>query len=382
MQAERVRHVGQVAQSWIDNGTHSALVLLAARRGVVVLHQAFGNITPEPDALPLTTDALFYIASMSKTITATCIMSLVEEGRVGLNRPVMEYVPEFTGEGKESVLIHHLLTHTSGLDDDAVGTYLRTRIAEGSVPPLDAWEQNWPPDPFLQALRFSAALEAPLCRAPGELMSYCSFGYNILGEVAVRASKMSLAELSRERVFVPLGMHDTFREMSDDACWARVVRRGPGAPGYPWLDSRERLPAHNPSGNIWSTAMDQAILGQTFLNGGAYGEARILSPASAAAMTRDQIPGVAAVFGPERFQSAGWGLGWGVQLDKKAVNWPSLTSAEAFCTGGAGGVLMWIDPAYDLLAVYFSVVNRGVQRELREWNIDKFVNMLVGAITD
>jgi CubicO group peptidase (beta-lactamase class C family) len=309
-------------------------------------------------------------------------MSLVEDGCVGLNRPVVEYVPEFVGDGKESVLIHHLLTHTSGLDDDAVGAYVGARIAEGSIPPLDAWEQLWPPAQFLQALRFRAALEAPLGRTPGALMSYCSFGYNVLGEVAARASQKSLAELTRERVFAPLGMCDTFREMSDDPTWARVVRRGPGAPGFPWLDSRERLPAHSPSGNVWATAMDLAILGQTFLNGGAYGQARILSRASVAAMTRDQIPGVAAVYGPERFQSAGWGLGWLIQLDKKAVNFPSLASAGAFCTGGAGGVLMWIDPAFDLVPVYFSVVNREVNSGARQWNVDKFVNALVGAIED
>jgi len=112
MSAQRVRHVVDLAEGWVAQGVHPALVVLAARRGVIVLHEAFGRLMPQEDA-PLTAlDTLFPLTSLTKPVTATAAMILVEDGRLGPNRPVAEYIPEFTGEGKEKVLVHHLLTHT------------------------------------------------------------------------------------------------------------------------------------------------------------------------------------------------------------------------------------------------------------------------------
>src|SRR6267378_3813339 len=115
-----VSRAARLAERWVAEGHTSGLVVLVARRGVVVLHEAFGRLSPEADAPALPRDALFPIASITKPITATAVMCLVEDGLVGLNRPVPQYIPEFAGEGKEHVTIRHLLTHTSGLQVDAV----------------------------------------------------------------------------------------------------------------------------------------------------------------------------------------------------------------------------------------------------------------------
>ena len=102
----------------MEHGDHPAVVVLVARHGVVALHEAFGKLGPEPDDPPLPRNALFPLASLAKTIAATATMILVDNGRIGLTRRVCDYLPEFSGDGREEVYVHHLLTHTSGIESD------------------------------------------------------------------------------------------------------------------------------------------------------------------------------------------------------------------------------------------------------------------------
>src|SRR5256714_10552574 len=106
MSAQRVRRVAQLAEGWVTQGITPALVVLVARRGVIVLHEAFGRVTPEPDSPPLQRDTIYPLTSITKPITATAAMILAEEGLLGFSRPVSEYIPEFTGEGKGAVMVH------------------------------------------------------------------------------------------------------------------------------------------------------------------------------------------------------------------------------------------------------------------------------------
>src|SRR5439155_18134618 len=100
-----VRRAARLAEAWVAEGHTSGVVILVARRGVVVLHEAFGRLSPEAGASALPRDTLFPIASITKPITATAVMCLVEDGLIGLNRPVQEYIPEFVGEGKQHVTV-------------------------------------------------------------------------------------------------------------------------------------------------------------------------------------------------------------------------------------------------------------------------------------
>jgi CubicO group peptidase (beta-lactamase class C family) len=88
MSSNRVRHVARLAECWVEEGAAKALVVIAARRGIIVLHQAFGKLGPEPDAPNLPRDAIFPLASISKSLTAAAVLILVDQGRLGLNRPV------------------------------------------------------------------------------------------------------------------------------------------------------------------------------------------------------------------------------------------------------------------------------------------------------
>src|SRR5438094_84451 len=134
MCSPRLRRLENLAEGWVAVGLHSALALVVARKGEIVLARAYGRLRPGPDSPPLALDSVFPIGSITKTITATAVLILVEDGIVGLNRPVQEYVPEFTGEGKDRVMVHHLLTHTSGLREGDVEAHAARKRETANLP--------------------------------------------------------------------------------------------------------------------------------------------------------------------------------------------------------------------------------------------------------
>ena len=134
MSAQRIQHVVDLAEGWVAQGITPALVVLVARKGVIVLHEAFGRLTPEEDSPPVQRDSIFSLTSLTKPLTAATAMVLVEDGLLGLNRPVSEYIPEFVGEGKDAVMVHHLLTHTSGLTDEDVWAHADRKRGSVEIP--------------------------------------------------------------------------------------------------------------------------------------------------------------------------------------------------------------------------------------------------------
>jgi CubicO group peptidase (beta-lactamase class C family) len=280
MLPERVDRVRDLCTRWVKEGHTTALCVCVARRGVIVLHEAFGRLRPE-EVLPLERSSVFPLSSATKPITATLLMQLAEEGLVGLNRPAREYLPELAGEHKHEILVHHLLTHTSGYAwglDAPMLLHAAKRLAAGDIPPCPAgrhpiaWEHN------------QILADAPLVAKPGELMIYTNANYELLGEIVVRVSGRSLESLARERVFGPLGMDDSWYEVPQSAA-ARVVMRPDGAPlaapvgaHMPGLNSRELQETPFAGMGGYGTALDLARFDQAFLEGGGRGEARILSP--------------------------------------------------------------------------------------------------------
>jgi len=376
MSAQRVRHVADLAEGWVDQGINPALVVLAARRGVVVLHEAFGRLTPEEDSPALKLDAIFPLTSLSKPVTATVAMILVEEGLVGPNRPVAEYIPEFVGEGKDKVMVHHLLTHTSGLTDEAVNAHAEKKEAIGIAAPDKTRHPGVPPPLFL-------GYDTPLTYPPGTEQRYSTFGIELVGEIVRRVSGKSLDDFARERLFEPLGMKDTTYIVPEPAS-QRVVKRPADGP-LALIDGRGFQETPFAAIGAYSTAMDMAVFGQMFLNGGSYGDARILSPVTVAEMTRNQIPGISSRFVDEFFPEAGTGFSWFIRENKKVVAYgETLQSAKTFCHSGAGGVFLWVDPVYEVVGCYFSV-NIGpitVAEAYRYWCADLFINAVMAAIVD
>jgi CubicO group peptidase (beta-lactamase class C family) len=329
-------------------------------------------------------DSIFGIASLTKPITATAVMLLVEEGLLGLNRPVQEYLPEFVGAGKELVMVHHLLTHTSGLRMADVDTYLLAKIQAGelrSPPPLP----HLGPHEFLHLRCVEAALAAPLSTASGTEMSYANLGYALLAEIVTRVSGQPVEHFVHERILDPLGMTSTSYLGAPPERLPRVVRRAADAPFAAMNDPVAFATTPPGPGPAYSTARDVAAFVQMFLNGGVYGGAQILSPVTVSEMTRDQIPGVSSTWGGEHFPEAGWGYGWGIQGNKKALRDGSLHSPATFSHGGVSMSFAWADPRWDLVGVYLSVLPAERPAQIGpgrhgEWCVDLFANAATAAI--
>jgi CubicO group peptidase (beta-lactamase class C family) len=372
MSADALTRVEGLCGSWVEQDVHKALCVLVARRGVVCLHEAFGRLGPRSGP-PLEPDSIFPMMSLTKTITATALMMLVEEGLVGLTRPVQDYVPEFCGDAKESVLVHHLLTHTSGLADEDIDPKVREGWRSAQLPTPEPTQR---PEIHKELL---LGADVPLARKPGEEMVYANYNYALLGEIVRRTSGRSLDEFAEARIFRPLGMKDTSFVLAEEL-YPRTIDWRVGA-GF--LDSTTKAfrDSPHPSGGVHSTAMDMAFFGQMFLNGGSYGDARVLGRGTVAEMTRDQIPGIGATLGSLRFAEASWGYSWAIAGNQKWPGWPTFTKGT-FMHSGAGSLLLWVDPTHEIVGIYLSICRykAGVMEPVT--NVDLFVNAITAAVED
>jgi CubicO group peptidase (beta-lactamase class C family) len=309
--------------------------------------------------------------------TATAVMILLEDGLVGLSRPVQEYIPEFVGEGKDRVMIHHLLTHTSGWSDAEVTAHADRKRGAVEIPPPEPNQHPWIHE------RLSLRYDAPLTQPPGQELIYCSVAYLLLGEIVRRVSGKHLGDFARERIFGPLGMRDSFF-VTPEAVRPRIVHHLPDSDMGPMFEDPTYLEAPHGGVGGYSTAADMAIFGQMFLDRGRSGDARVLSPASVSEMTRNQIPGIPGHFKEENLREASWGYGWRVKGDTKTGYEGSLSSPASYSHQGAGGVSITIDPTYDLVTVYFSVAQGIMSPDYYrpKWSMDLFTNMVTAAVID
>jgi CubicO group peptidase (beta-lactamase class C family) len=189
-----------------------------------------------------------------------------------------------------------------------------------------------------------------------------------------------LSDFASSRIFEPLGMTDTHYCRADVPRQRRAWRRPD--PEDPWRDAIETERIVQGSGRLWATAMDLAIFCQMFLNRGAYGDAQILSPASVAEMTRNQIPGIRSTFLTEVFPEASWGLGWSIHGNKTGLC-GALYSPEAFEHWGAGGAYVWVDPVYDLVGIYLAVApNPHTDEGKAMWRNNIFTDAVTAAVVE
>jgi len=382
MSSARLKNAVTVARQLVEDKVGQTIEIMVARRGIIVLHEVFGKLTPEPNSpktLPL---SIFPLASITKLLTATALMILVEEGRVGLNRPVSTYIPEFKGEGKAAVLVRHLLTHTSGLNEDELEKYAREQQDKIPVTTSDATIH-----PLLHRY-YTIRYGAPLWKSPGTEMSYCNYNYELAGEIVRRETGMGLDIFAKSKIFRPIGMVDTYY-CRKDAPVQRRVRRPPEvnpliSPEFHtlWI-AQERERIYLGAGSALSTVLDTARFGQMFLNGGIFADTRILSPISVAEMTRNQIPGIKSQYFGEFFPEASWGLGWSIHGNKTGTC-GGLFSINSFEMGGYGGVYIWVDPDLEIVGVYFSSVpdspDASLQSQLKYWHSDLFTDAVTAAV--
>ncbi|HHX42675.1 MAG TPA: beta-lactamase family protein [Chloroflexi bacterium] len=318
-----------------------AAALGIARGGVALAPRYFGRQGFAEDAAPVSAETLFLVASITKPVTATAVMRLVEQGRIRLDDPVAEYVPAFGTQGKERVRVRHLLTHTSGLPD-MLPDNVELRRAHA---PLST---------FIERI-----CQLPLDFAPGTAIQYQSCGIAMLGEIVHRVSGIPLAEFLRREVFGPLGMSDTYLgipEGSVDPDRGRVaeVRLPPAMEGSDWgWNSPYWHALGAPWGGMISTVADMVRFGQCMLQGGELDGVRLLSRAAVDVMTRDQTGAMTDIPAALRCRQA-WGLGWRLVPTHEARYFGDLLSPGSFGHGGATGTVMWVDPVSEMVCCLFT----------------------------
>jgi CubicO group peptidase (beta-lactamase class C family) len=392
----RVNRLRELCGGWVKGGDTPSLVVLVARRGTIVLHEAFGVRHHEDTKPTLKTNSIFPIASCTKQVTAAAVMCLVEDGLIGLNRPFVEYIPELDVPGVqwlEEARVADLLCHTSCIDDLQWGAFANEAAGNSpDVPPPGAGQHP----AINRRIRLSAG--APLARRPGSAMLYSSLGYILLGDIVRRVSGQPFWQFAQQRLFEPLGMRDSSYRLPAGLRDRRLYRK-PGLPGtqpapgmHNGCDSPEFDDLDIGSVGLASSARDMAVFLQMLVNAGAYGERRVLSPASVAAMCRNQldpsIPALATFLDPAtrkpvQFEFKGGGYGYGLfryDRDRFATN-GSLTSGIAVGHTGYNGAYVWADPEHELVGAYFSVSPR-IKRGFPATNSDLFMNAVYGAIVD
>lgn len=362
MLQERLDIAKNLTKKWVDQDILNSAVILVARHGVVVLHEAFGKINYKPDSPSAELDTLYLMSSLVKPVTATALMCLVEDGLVGLIHPVVDYIPEFVGEGKDKVLVRQLLTHTSGIDNEEVSKHIESKRGKVEIPPCEPTQH-----PKINENLF-LMYDAPLSCTVGKEMRYSDWGYGLIDEIVRRVSGKSIDSFIRERIFDKLGMKDSYYRIPDYVR-NRVARCSVKLVGE---NAEEWIPL-----DFTTTTMDMAIFMQTFLNRGIYGENRILCSSSVYEMTHNQIPGISARWGDEFFPEANWCYGWAIS--RQWFDEGSMHSSKAFGHGGWGTCYLWGDPDYDLVGAFFTTSNNA-ERSYREPGL--FVNVVMSAIND
>jgi CubicO group peptidase (beta-lactamase class C family) len=381
--AERLAIISQRARSWVDEGLTQAVCYLLARRGVIAVEEAAGKLSYLPGSTPVALDSIFNMASLSKPVTATAIMLLVEDGLLSLSRPLISYIPELRGAGSETVFVHHLLTHTSGFRASDAIRLLEETDDSSLQGRTSGVEREL--DRLVNA--YCGFVPADI---PGQVHNYCGANYVFLGEIIRRLTGMSLQDFAKERIFRPLEMDSTSFGLPPTR-YARYVHPDPAifASYYDHpLNDPQRLEVPHPGNGLFSTVRDMAVFGQLFLNGGVYAGMRLLSRASVSAMTTNQIPGVGGFVNRRRrwLPEVWWGYGWMVRRPNDGNRWTYshgvLPPPGTFFHEGASGAGMWVDPANDVIGVFLSVRSIDTATGERRWEYDHFENMATAAIAN
>ena len=364
MSSERLDRLTSALEGYVADGRLPGAVAVVVRHGKVAYAEAVGYRDRESGS-PMTTDAIFRIASQTKAVVSVGIMMLQEEGALLISDPVWRYLPAFRnttvaspleGGGYEIVAaerpitLRHLLTHTSG-------------VGYGSGPGSDRWEEaeitGWyfahRDEPIRQTVDRMAAL--PLPAQPGEAWVY-GYSTDILGAVIEVVSGQTLDEFLRERILEPLGMRDTHfylpREKRQRLATVYNLRgglsRAPDGPGMQTQGQYVDGPraSFSAGAGFLSTAGDYARFLQMLLNGGELEGARLLSPTTVGLMTENHIGDLYRALG------TGFGLGFSVRLDVGATG--QHGSVGEYGWGGAYHSTYWVDPVEDFVVVYLTQV--------------------------
>jgi CubicO group peptidase (beta-lactamase class C family) len=309
LRKDRLDQANRILETATRSGEVAAASLYV-RQGDKVHRTAFGKATP---------DTVFLIASISKPMTATGIMRLVDRRVLSLDDPVHKHIPEFAGADRASMTLRHLLTHTSGLPD--------------MLPENDALRKRHAPLSEFVAL----TCKTPLLFKPGTQCRYQSMGILLAAEIAQRVTRKPFRDYLQEAVFGPLAMTQTSLGLGGRKIADTAQCQVTGNDDWNWNSPYWRN-LGSPWGGVHSTASDIALILEYFL----HPTGIVLRPATAASMIVDQNRGLNRPYG------IGWAVGPG--------GFPKECSGRVFGHGGSTGTTSWADPVSDTAFVLLTTL--------------------------
>ena len=360
---DRLQRIDEVINDYISKNWLTGAVTIIIKDNQLIQYKGYGYADAELKK-PMRNDEIFRIMSQTKAITSVAIMILYEQGKLLLDEPIADFIPEFknpvvldkfiapdttftTVPAKRNITFRDLLTHSSGIDYTDIGSANGKAIyAKAGIPSgLGYFDAN-----LVNKMKLLA--KQPLMFQPGEKWQY-GLNSDLLGALVEVISGMNLEDFFRKYIFEPLEMKDTYFNLpaekasrlasvyTEDSLhhiikWSHVFRHID--PDYPLMNK------HYFSGGagLSSTAYDYAVFLQMLLNGGIYNGHRILSPRSVQLMTSGQLDFL--YNGSDNF-----GLGFGITSAKSAARNPR--SEGSFAWGGYYGTTYWADPKQHLVCL-------------------------------
>jgi CubicO group peptidase (beta-lactamase class C family) len=333
-------------------------VIAVGRHGKLIDSKYFGRQGPEMDAPPIRRDAIFLLASITKPVVYLGALLLVERGLLNLSDPVTRYLPDFAAHHKETTLVQHLFTHTSGLPD-MLPSDKELRAAKASL------------DQFIAgAIRDTV----PLFPA-GTAWSYQSMGTLVVAAIIQKITGQSIHDYVQRQIIDPLGLRST-RLGSKGLPEQRLVRvQTPDWHGaeFGW-NSRYWRELGAPWGTMFSTPEDFAVICQVMLGGGKVGDVRLLSPGTVRLMTTNRLDDYPEL--PEKIRrTQPWGLGWKLNAPGTPGALCDLLGRQAFGHTGSTGNLLWMDPETD----GFCILLTTAERARAPWRLVHLSNAVAAA---
>jgi CubicO group peptidase (beta-lactamase class C family) len=355
--------IDRVLRQAAERGDVPGVVATAATRDGPIYQGAFGR-RALPDGAAMTSDTVFWIASMTKAVTSAAAMQLVEAGKLALDDPIAETLPELAApqvlEGfdaageprlrpaRRPITLRQLITHTAGFCYPIWNADIARYVQKTGIPEVASCR--------------NAALALPLTFDPGERWDY---GINIdwVGKAVERASGERLGAYFARHLFAPLGIKDTQFKLTPEhrARLAAMHARGEDGALAPIPFEVEQEPEFEMGGGgLYSTAADYLAFAQMFLNDGRAADgAQVLKPETVQLMAENAIgelnvrllqtamPASSndAEFFPGMVKK--WGLGF--MITTKAV--PGGRAAGSLAWAGLGNTYFWIDPRNSVAGV-------------------------------
>lgn len=340
----RLKLIPARMQKFVDEREIAGTVTLVRKGGVNVLLAANGWADREAK-IPMMSDTVFQVMSMTKPVTALAVMICAERGLLNLDDPVERFIPELADlkvtqadgslvKKKSRLTIRHLLTHTSGF------------------PSIDPGGLDDDQKIKVTLKQYAALMPSlPLIAEPGERISYSGPGIALAGRIVEIASGQSLQDFVQSAIFDPLSMKDTSffykpnysgrmaRLHESERSEMKVIGGDPKRPGAIYA---------NPAGGLYSTAQDMANFLECIVNGGALHGKRLVSPRACKTMTTLQTGELLS----DGTDAQGYGLGFSVVRSARGT--ANLKPIGAFGHTGAYGTEFWADPSQKFVVVFMS----------------------------